>query len=67
MAEHTIRLIDEAEAALNQAKVITGLNKADVINRALQVYAGLESAFEVTGRVTVARDDINYFRFIVET
>lgn len=52
---YTFRLIPKAEAALREAVEVTESRHADVVNRALQVYAYVEKERAV-GRELLIRD-----------
>jgi hypothetical protein len=48
-------LIPKAEQALNWLTESTGLNRTDVVNRALQLYRFVEESTSAGGKVVVVR------------
>ncbi|HYF74051.1 MAG TPA: hypothetical protein VD834_16545 [Blastococcus sp.] len=53
----TVNLIDKASTALNDACVLTGDNKTDTINRALQLYAWVQLELRKGGELILRSTD----------
>lgn len=62
----SVNLTKRSSEALLLASVLTGLNRTDVINRALQAYAYLEDMMSGGGKVLVqpAGEDVQQLKFM---